>query len=40
MHASRKAVDRVLDPTDGDASIESLQHAAANVGARGRTAPI
>lgn len=32
MHTSRTQVDRVLDPTDGNVTIETLQRAAAVVG--------
>lgn len=32
MHTSRTQVDRVLDPTDGNVTIETLQRAAAIVG--------
>ena len=32
MHTSRTQVDRVLDPKDGNVTIETLQRAAANVG--------
>jgi predicted transcriptional regulator len=34
MHTSRTQVDRVLDPTDGNVTIETLQRAAAIVGRR------
>ena len=34
MHTSRTQVDRVLDPTDGNVTIETLQRAAAVVGRR------
>lgn len=32
MHTSRTQVDRVLDPSDGNVTIETLQRAAAVVG--------
>lgn len=32
MHTSRTQVDRVLDPNDGNVTIETLQRAAAVVG--------
>jgi predicted XRE-type DNA-binding protein len=32
MHTSRTQVDRVLDPEDGNVTIETLQRAAALVG--------
>jgi antitoxin HicB len=32
MHTSRTQVDRVLDPADGNVTIETLQRAAAIVG--------
>jgi antitoxin HicB len=32
MHTSRSQVDRVLDPTDGNVTLETLQRAAAIVG--------
>ncbi len=32
MHTSRTQVDRVLDPDDGNVTIETLQRAAAIVG--------
>ncbi len=32
MHTSRTQVDRVLDPTDGNVTIETLQRAAAVLG--------
>ncbi len=32
MHTSRTQVDRVLDPTDGNVTIETLQRAAAILG--------
>lgn len=32
MHTSRTQVDRVLDPKDGNVTIETLQRAAAIVG--------
>ncbi len=32
MHTSRSQVDRVLDPTDGNVTLETLQRAAAMVG--------
>jgi antitoxin HicB len=32
MHTSRTQVDRVLDPKDGNVTIETLQRAAAVVG--------
>ena len=32
MHTSRTQVDRVLDPEDGNVTIETLQRAAAVVG--------
>ena len=32
MHTSRTQVDRVLDPTDGNVTIETLQRAASIVG--------
>ncbi len=32
MHTSRTQVDRVLDPNDGNVTIETLQRAAAIVG--------
>ena len=32
MHTSRAQVDRILDPTKGNVTIESLQRAAALVG--------
>jgi len=34
MHTSRTQFDRVLDPTDGNVTIETLQRAAAVVGLR------
>ena len=34
MHTSRTQVDRVLDPKDGNVTIETLQRAAAIVGRR------
>ncbi|QOT74659.1 XRE family transcriptional regulator (plasmid) [Sphingobium fuliginis] len=34
MHTSRTQVDRVLDPNDGNVTIETLQRAAAVVGRR------
>jgi predicted XRE-type DNA-binding protein len=34
MHTSRTQVDRVLDPTDGNVTIETLQRAAAVLGRR------
>ena len=34
MHTSRTQVDRVLDPADGNVTIETLQRAAAIVGRR------
>jgi predicted XRE-type DNA-binding protein len=34
MHTSRTQVDRVLDPKDGNVTIETLQRAAAVVGRR------
>ena len=34
MHTSRTQVDRVLDPNDGNVTIETLQRAAALVGRR------
>lgn len=34
MHTSRTQVDRVLDPQDGNVTIETLQRAAAVVGRR------
>jgi predicted XRE-type DNA-binding protein len=34
MHTSRTQIDRVLDPTDGNVTIETLQRAAAVVGRR------
>jgi predicted transcriptional regulator len=34
MHTSRTQVDRVLDPNDGNVTIETLQRAAAIVGRR------
>ena len=34
MHTSRTQVDRVLDPNDGNVTIETLQRAAAMVGRR------
>jgi len=34
MHTSRTQVNRVLDPTDGNVTIETLQRAAAVVGRR------
>lgn len=34
MHTSRTQVDRVLDPTEGNVTIETLQRAAAIVGRR------
>ncbi|MDR2214995.1 MAG: helix-turn-helix domain-containing protein [Nevskiaceae bacterium] len=34
MHTSRTQVDRVLDPDDGNVTIETLQRAAAIVGRR------
>ncbi len=34
MHTSRTQVDRVLDPEDGNVTIETLQRAAAVVGRR------
>ncbi len=32
MHTSRTQVDRVLDPNDGNVTLETLQRAAAMVG--------
>jgi antitoxin HicB len=32
MHTSRTQVDRVLDPTNGNVTLETLQRAAAIVG--------
>jgi antitoxin HicB len=32
MHTSRSQVDRVLDPSDGNVTLETLQRAAAVVG--------
>jgi antitoxin HicB len=32
MHTSRTQVDRVLDPKDGNVTIETLQRAAAVIG--------
>lgn len=32
MHTSRTQVDRVLDPTEGNVTLETLQRAAAVVG--------
>lgn len=32
MHTSRTQVDRVLDPTNGNVTIETLQRAAAVIG--------
>jgi predicted transcriptional regulator len=34
MHASRTQVNRLLDPDDGNVTIETLQRAAALVGCR------
>lgn len=34
MHTSRTQVDRVLDPTNGNVTLETLQRAAAMVGRR------
>lgn len=34
MHTSRTQVDRVLDPADGNVTIETLQRAAAVLGRR------
>jgi antitoxin HicB len=34
MHTSRTQIDRVLDPNDGNVTIETLQRAAAMVGRR------
>ncbi len=34
MHTSRTQVDRVLDPANGNVTIETLQRAAAVVGRR------
>ena len=34
MHTSRTQIDRVLDPKDGNVTIETLQRAAAIVGRR------
>ena len=34
MHTSRTQVDRVLDPNDGNVTIETLQRAAAILGRR------
>ena len=34
MHTSRTQIDRVLDPADGNVTIETLQRAAAIVGRR------
>jgi hypothetical protein len=34
MHTSRTQIDRVLDPDDGNVTIETLQRAAAIVGRR------
>lgn len=34
MHTSRTQVDRMLDPTDGNVTIETLQPAVAVVGRR------
>src|SRR5260221_14532197 len=36
MHTSRTQVDRVLDPNDGNMTIETLQRAAAIVGRKGQ----
>jgi hypothetical protein len=36
MHTSRTQIDRVLDPNDGNVTIETLQRAAAIVGRRVR----
>ena len=32
MHTSRTQIDRMLDPNDGNVTIETLQRAAAIVG--------
>lgn len=34
MHTSRTQVDRVLDPTNGNVTLDTLQRAAAMVGRR------
>ena len=34
MHTSRAQVDRVLDPDNGNVTLETLQRAAAVVGRR------
>ncbi|MCC6919859.1 MAG: XRE family transcriptional regulator [Alphaproteobacteria bacterium] len=34
MHTSRTQIDRVLDPADGNVTIETLQRAAAILGRR------
>ena len=34
MHTSRTQVDRVLDPDNGNVTLETLQRAAAVVGRR------
>lgn len=34
MHSSRTQVDRILDPNDGNVTLETLQRAAAIVGRR------
>ncbi len=34
MHTSRTQVDRVLDPNDGNVTLDTLQRAAAVVGRR------
>jgi antitoxin HicB len=34
MHTSRTQINRVLDPNDGNVTIETLQRAAAIVGRR------
>ena len=34
MHTSRTQIDRLLNPTDGNVTIETIQRAAAVVGCR------
>jgi antitoxin HicB len=34
MHTSRTQIDRVLDPTNGNVTLETLQRAAAVIGRR------
>jgi predicted XRE-type DNA-binding protein len=40
MHTSRTQVDRVLDPNEGNVTLETLQRAAAIVGRRVQVALI